>query len=140
MSERFLTLQDMDRSLQRQLWERRHPGVVFDWRQTRDGIPRFFMWVSGHSDQLLVNVVEIDLDVAEGLPAEVDSPEVRRCLYRSQQALTWERLHVIAERAERVCERLNRSTFAVEAAELDIPDGVHRLFELCWKEDERDNP
>ena len=43
----------------------------------------------------------------------------------------------IVERAQRVADRLNRSTLAVAACELE-QDGLRRLAEQCWKEDEQE--
>jgi hypothetical protein len=57
-------------------------------------------------------------------------------LYQSQLD-SWLRLQPILHRAERVCERLNRSTLTVAAAELKR-GGLKRLFNKLWKEDERD--
>jgi hypothetical protein len=56
--------------------------------------------------------------------------------YQSELML-WIEAEPIVERAERVCERLNRSILAVAAAELKRA-GLKRLFKHCWEEDEHD--
>lgn len=89
---------------------------------------RFIAWARPfHQDLVRILVDEAVADEFSKKP-----------LYRSAM-MSWSDATPFIERAERVVKRLNRSTLAVAAAELKR-GGLKRLFNKCWKEDERDYP